>query len=85
MKSRGIEQVVAAALTAGYSISVGDGNKTSIEQSRDKGEILPKVLSAGETWLLIYKKGRAFGYFRVPPQRAGRKKAPKAARLTGTL
>ena len=64
MNRQAIEEIVVAALTAGYSIGVSDGNKTSIEHSRDKSAILAKVLSASEDWLLVYRKGRAFGYFR---------------------
>jgi len=61
---RHARKVVLAAINAGFSVGVNDGEETTLTHSRDVGAIMKALFSTDEDYLLFFKneKEPAFGW-----------------------
>jgi len=57
------KRLVRIALDRGFVISVHDGEEWTVEQSRDRNEILPALATTGEDIIRLYKDGERAGFF----------------------
>lgn len=55
-------KIVDDALTAGFSISVYDGEETTVKQARDRAVILDAMATTGSDRLVMYREGRHCGW-----------------------
>jgi hypothetical protein len=54
--------VITAAIAAGYSITVDDGDDDVIVRSKDIEAILASMFSTGQDTLYMYQQDRCFGW-----------------------
>ena len=52
---RNARKIVIAAINAGFSVGVNDGEETVLKHSRNVNEIMRALFSTDEDYLLIYK------------------------------
>jgi hypothetical protein len=67
VERRIIRQIVKDAIAAGYSVSVFDGEETTVRQSRTVSKIMAAVLTTDEDHLFIHQPGEArrWGWVRL--------------------
>jgi hypothetical protein len=58
-----IYALVKKVLADGYSISINDGEDTTVEFSTDRVEILKAMTSTGEDYLMVNSGSKELGYF----------------------
>lgn len=61
---RNIRKIVFAAINAGFTVGVNDGEETVLKRSTNVSEIMRALFSTNEDYLLIYKdSGEVYGPF----------------------
>lgn len=61
IEKRIARRVIAGMLAAGFSISVNDGEETTLRRSLDPAAILAAMFSTDEEWLIIHKADQPRG------------------------
>ncbi len=62
MERRIASVLIRDALAAGYTISVYDGEETTLKQSTSRKDILAAMFSVDEEFLFFYKDGKRVGW-----------------------
>ena len=58
-----VKRLVRIVLERGYVVSINDGEEWTVEQSKDRKEILPALATTGEDIIRLYKDGERAGFF----------------------
>lgn len=56
-----VEKIITDALSAGFKLSVFDGEQTAISKSTDKDKILAELFACDEEYLRFWKDGKLEG------------------------